>query len=378
MATDALRNIVISLQGTLLRHLWSAQEDDNVTDFTVLVDASDFGRIESVTVLNELYMRMAQAAPLHHKLQLPVPELTVDSRSIWEYEDPTSAALSHQAASQVFAKSPPGPTLPLEDTISKKDPGRLSDSSRRKWGIFPSRTLKLESERASESITSGSVRESALKDSPLGIRTGSFLSSAGNSSSRITLEHSVAPGDLAGDAIALSPWKVSTELLIDEENPWREEPSTSIGGIKEAASPEMSPPTRMISYMPRRQSTEATLVEDPPRRSPEPKPMRRIAPYKPRRQLRLEAPPMAESGTPPESKGTQYKLPFMPRRRTTPATPQTCNLTPTISPVISRTQTNQSALLGSRNPYGGYCKGAWKLQVGIDKESVNLRNQSTS
>ena len=32
----------------------------------------------------------------------------------------------------------------------------------------------------------------------------------------------------------------------------------------------------------------------------------------------------------------------------------------------------------ARNPYGGFCKGAYKLQVGLTKESVKLRNQSTS
>lgn len=60
IATQALQEILIHLQGTLLRHLWAAQENDNLTDFNIVVDASDFGRIKSVTVLNELYMRMAQ------------------------------------------------------------------------------------------------------------------------------------------------------------------------------------------------------------------------------------------------------------------------------------------------------------------------------
>lgn len=380
IATEALRNILIALQGTLLRHLWSASEDDNMTDFHMLVDASDFGRIQSVTVLNELYMRMAQAAPLQN-MQLPIGEPTADSGSIWEYANPTSAAPSHQVASQVLAKSPPVPTLfdrnlPPEDSTSKKDPGKSPVFARRKWRVFPSSTRKLESEIASGSLAPSNSRESALDDSPPAIKFGGNVSSTGNSSSRVTSEGSIPPRDFADDL-----WKLSSELSIDEENPWREEPSTSNGGVKKAAAPELSPATGIMAYMPRR---EAASVEDPPRPLREPKPMRRVAAYKPRKQPKSDAPPVAESGTRPESMGTQKKFPFMPRRRTTAnvtqdaTQPHMHNVAHTISPIISRTQTNQSALLGSRHPYGGYCKGAYKLQVGLDKESVNLRNQSTS
>ena len=104
--------------------------------------------------------------------------------------------------------------------------------------------------------------------------------------------------------------------------------------------------------------------------------MRRIAPYKPRKQMRSGAPPPAESGNPPDSKATQNKFSFISRRRSTPS-PQNHNLTATSSSSASRIQTSQSDTPESR-PYGGYCKGAYKLQVGLEKESVNLRNQSVS
>lgn len=372
VATEALRDILIKLQGTLLTHLWSAQEDDNVTDFHVLVDASDFGRIQSVTVLNELYMRMAQAAPL----QLPVRKPTADLGSIWEIEDPSTAAASDPAASQILTKSPPVSILSDQNQSheeSKKDPGRLHESTRRKWRMFPPRTRKLESETASEILTPGNI-------SPLGIAFGENVSSAGNSSSGVTSERSVPPKGLADDAINPPPWKLPSELSIDEENPWREEPSTSNGGDKNAASPELSPRPTTIANMPRRQSTEATLIEDPSRPLKGPKPMRRIAPYKPRKQWNSEAAPVVQSGTPPESKWTQKKFPYMSRRRTQNATsPLTHKLTSTTSsPPITRTQTNQSVPLGSRDPYGGFCKGAYKLQVGLDKESVKIRSQSVS
>ena len=45
-------------------HLARAQEDDGIIDFSVVVDTSDLGRIKALTVLHELYMRIAQAEPI--------------------------------------------------------------------------------------------------------------------------------------------------------------------------------------------------------------------------------------------------------------------------------------------------------------------------
>ena len=344
MATEALRYILINLQGTLLKHLWSAQEDENVTDFQILVDASGFGRIQSVTVLNELYMRMAQAAPLNKP--------TTDSGRVY-----------------------PSPKI---------DPDRSPNSTRKRWGLFTSRAPQRESELAPESLIFGNIYEPALNDPPLGLRLGGKVSSTEISSSQTGLVPSISSGDLADAVVASSRWKISAEMTLDEENPWREETSISSGSIKKAASPETTPAVRTSAHMPRGHSTEVTLIEHPPRLPWEPTPMRRIAPCKPRKQLISEPPSVAERETPSESKGAQKKFPFMPRRRTTPgvsqnATPaQTHNLTPVNSSEISRTQTKQSALLSSNKLHGGYCKGAHKLQVGLYKKSVKLRSQSTS
>ena len=65
IALDAFKDIIIILQGTLLRHLVTAQEDDTISDFGLVLNASNMGRVRSVHVLNEMYMRMAQAAPVN-------------------------------------------------------------------------------------------------------------------------------------------------------------------------------------------------------------------------------------------------------------------------------------------------------------------------
>lgn len=274
-------------------------------------------------------MRMAQAAPLHQRL--PAPSLT--------------------------PRVPP-PEDPVQDSK------RSSDSARKKWAIFPSRTRKPEKETTAEDLATDITYKAALPRSPLGVHIRGSGPSVENISPGMISERSTSTRGLAGGAIASSPLE---DLSIDQDNPWREEVSNSNGGVYKVASSEMS--------IEKRANTDPAPKELTASR--EPKPMRRIAPYKPRKQMNAGAPSVSESRTHPESKAMQNKFSFMSRRRSTPP-PENHDLEATASPGASRTRTNQSDTLGSHHPYGGYCKGAYKLQVGLEKESVNLRNQSVS
>ena len=64
IAEDSLKNILIALQSSLLKHLYPAAGNDDLIDFSLLVDISDIGRIKAVSALYELHMRMAVAAPI--------------------------------------------------------------------------------------------------------------------------------------------------------------------------------------------------------------------------------------------------------------------------------------------------------------------------
>ena len=291
-------------------------------------------------------MRMAaQAAPVHQRL---VPEWTstTDTGAVWRYENSTGAVSPNQDASHLLEQ-------PVQDS------NRSPNLALKKWGIFPSRTRK-----SSESPASDSTYKVAFSASPPGIHLRESGPSVASLSSEMISEHPLSTRDHAGGVIVPSARK---DLSIDQDNPWREEVSISNSGGYKAASSETSIGKRVDTCPAPKEGSE----------SREPKPMRRIAPYKPRKPLRSRAPPMAESGTPPGSKATQSKFSFLSRRRSTPP-PQNHNLTATSSSSASRTQTNQSDTLGSHHPYGGYCKGAYKLQVGLEKESVNRRNQSVS
>ena len=309
-------------------------------------------------------MRMAaQAAPLH---QSPVPgwRRTPDSGAVWENENDTDAASSNQDASHLCKQRLPAISLtprnpPPEHPV--QDSNRSLNLSLKKWGIFPSRTRKSEPETSSEGLASDSTYKVALPASPPGVHLGESGLSGEILSPGMISELPISTRGFAGRAIAPSPWK---DLSIDQDNPWREEISNA--GINKAASSETSIEKRTDILPAPKDLTE----------SRQPKPMRRIAPPQPRKQLRSRAPPLAEGGNPPESKATQNKFPFMSRRRSSPP-PQNHNLTAASSSSASRTQTNQSDTLES-HPYGGYCKGAYKLQVGFKKESVNRRNQSVS
>lgn len=78
IAINALKDILIELLGSLIVHLQNAQEDDNMTDFAILVDASDMGRMKAVHVLTELYMRLANAGPIIRESSQSIPFMTVD------------------------------------------------------------------------------------------------------------------------------------------------------------------------------------------------------------------------------------------------------------------------------------------------------------
>ena len=279
-----------------------------------------------------------QAAPLQ---QRPVSgwKRTTDSGAVWEYESPTDAGSSNQDASHLLKQ-------PVQDS------SRSLNLALKRLGIFHSRTHNF-----GEGLASDSTYEVALPASPPGIQSRVCGPSVESLSPEMTTR------DPAGGAIAPSAWN---DLSIDQENPWREEVSISNGGVYKAALPETSTDKRIDTCPAPKELTE----------SRKPKPMRRIAPPKPRKPLRSGAPPPAESGNPTESRSTQKTSSFMSRRcgSLVVVLGRWCGSS---SSSASRTQTNQSDTLGS-HPYGGFCKGAYKLQVGFEKESVNRRNQSVS
>lgn len=82
IAREALKDVLIALQGSLLKQLVPAAHSDGTLDFSVLVDVSDIGRIKSVGALWELHMRMASNLFQAHRLLRVDYELRDMSRQL--------------------------------------------------------------------------------------------------------------------------------------------------------------------------------------------------------------------------------------------------------------------------------------------------------
>ncbi|KAJ5384233.1 hypothetical protein N7517_002144 [Penicillium concentricum] len=60
IAREQMKDIIITLQGALLRHLREAQERGTTLDLNALQIESDQGRVRTITILGELYQRLSR------------------------------------------------------------------------------------------------------------------------------------------------------------------------------------------------------------------------------------------------------------------------------------------------------------------------------
>ncbi|KAL8650210.1 MAG: hypothetical protein Q9226_005234 [Calogaya cf. arnoldii] len=267
-AVGSLKDILIDLQGSLLKHLRQAQEDDNMTDFTTLVDASDIGRIRTVTVLNELYIRVANGTKV---TQTPFGDMG-------SFSAPQDAPTAPNPVSQIVT-SPPA-SLNNGNTIQQP---RVS--------AHPGA-----SEPPKEQRTTGKAsfwdkirRKSSSSDNS--------TATSSRRSSYIPLKRDAAhQGDDQDRIPSLTP-TTSPQPTIDEENPWATENTQTSTADRETA------PNDSFS----------------------------------------RAPTLVQSG---------HQRP------------------PITSNVLDTSSTKK---LSPHEPHGGFCKGAYKLQV-QEKDAMKLRN----
>ena len=194
IALDSLKDILIDLQGSLLKHLRQAQEDDNMTDFTTLVDASDIGRIRTVTVLNELYVRVARGTTL---TQTPFG----DMGSLSPRQD---GSIAPDVVTQVNI-SPPA-------SLSRGKAIQQSVSS-----AFPESSEQPKEQRstAKAGFFDKFRRKSSSDDN-------STATSSRRSSSLLPKREVADQGDGRARTLSLSPM-ASPPTTIDEDNPWAAE-----------------------------------------------------------------------------------------------------------------------------------------------------------
>ena len=391
IACDALKDILIHLQGTLLRNLWAAQNDDNHTDFNILVDASDIGRIRSVTVLNELYMRMAQATPVRRELPAPGRVQTLDSITGSESPGDFSQRPPPQSQELPLVQSPL--QLPSAQRLPTQSPGlsrnhtqdpnpsRSPKPARTRW-LHTSKSRKDVSPPNSDTCGLNTlISELNVNDSPLGIQFDGKAPSTWNPPSQDVAALPNISQTRSEGVLPSSPWQPSPDLSIPEDNPWEEEVSSSSQSVAGAFTPDLK------QQGPLRWSTEATLVDRDSNYSHD------LTPYTAEARSMSEAGPLTDEGRANhESRTSKMKLPSWSRRRSsTEATqlkenkspPQTSGQKSRVSPVVSRTISSKSWSSPKPNPdarnlWSGFCVGAYKMQVGFDQESLKLKNASIS
>ncbi|KAI9810878.1 MAG: hypothetical protein M1827_005737 [Pycnora praestabilis] len=293
VAVIALQSILLNLQSSLLRHLLHAQEDDNMVDFTILIDASDMGRIQAVSVLSGLHMRLATAAP---PIEIPhQSSLASDTKS--------DRAIQGQGQAPITSSANPRWSMPSDNSENLKDGANHTAEGHHRAIARPLMRVKRTS-------ISSNIKSLFSPSSKRTFSTGSTdcdpMTSRMNSSRLEHVEADLTPSvysDTSNTTWALTPapllshWHEPDNAPPEiERNPWQDLPlpSEDSSDLKASASGG--------------------------------------------RQL--------ESSRP------------LPER--------------------SLHSLSVTTLPSSENGYGGFCKGAYYLQVGLRKEAVKLRNQSVS
>ncbi|KAL9010640.1 MAG: hypothetical protein Q9173_004450 [Seirophora scorigena] len=226
LAVASLKDILIDLQGSLIKHLRQAQEDDDMTDFTVLVDASDMGRIRTVTVLNELYKRIAEGNTIG---QAPFGDMGA-------FTNPHMAGQYGHMLSNV---SPQGainpPSQPSGDGRVDQPNVAHAETSREQEGPRTSPRPGLFDRFRRKSSTEESTPAQSSRRS-----------------SRILPRRDPNPPSNRDDkTLPLSPM-ASPRAVIDEDNPWATE------GSKQTPIPHEPPPNTSLS----RASTLVASIKD--------------------------------------------------------------------------------------------------------------------
>ncbi|KAL8990710.1 MAG: hypothetical protein Q9169_008058 [Polycauliona sp. 2 TL-2023] len=272
LALDSLKDILIDLQASLIRHLRQAQDDDHMSDFTPLIDASDLGRIRTVTVLNELYVRVAMGTTATQK---PLGDTVCSTPP----QAPATAAPA--VVTQVIATSPASPSnariiqpsLPAYAGTPEQPREPKNNAKSAFFDIF----------RRKSSSDDGSAPSSSRRSSKISAKTDVPRHTDGREGSQSL------------------PAMASPQATIDEdeENPWATEDT------------QTSASTTVGEILPNDSfSRAATLVSN-----------------------------------------SQQKP--QPRHWPSP--------TPT------------TKMLSPDDPYGGFCKGAYKMQI-QEKDAMKLRN----
>lgn len=269
IATSQLKDILIELQTHLLHHLRHAQEDENFTDFRILIDASDLGRVKTVKTLCDLYMRMATAADIQRfgSSGPTSPEFIDRARTMVQrtIEDREANGGQRPRVTPVLVDEQPRPVDVQQNATFRSSISPQGSSTQTPFSLAngnpPKRTTMF------GRITFRSSRRSHIETRTTGFlpnmdAQSSSSSASHDSNSKTSIEplHSGPASFDSGVSMTVTnplPFTREPYFIEDEDNPWAAETTSSSaterGGLHQLQSgsttstPAVSlgPPTRL-------------------------------------------------------------------------------------------------------------------------------------
>ncbi|KAJ6076099.1 hypothetical protein N7499_008080 [Penicillium canescens] len=331
IAREQMKDIIITLQGALLRHLREAQEQGSSLDLMALQMESEQGRVRTLVILGDLYQRLARASPIPPNISMTVDPTYVRSQYMYgaylpnnpdrfspsPTREPMYLSGGYPVSSGAFLLE--GLSASPTDTLGTSGIFETSPSSRRRSSGFGSAVSSM-----------GSM----FSRSPRGSRS-SFPSSAPEPGflAQPGFCHTVSPStpepvaELPVPEIPVrSPQRPNLRLSpVEDDNLWGEQWRREIA---DSDDDEIS-----HTYHPQ-------LKDEPPNHHLSPV-TANIVSMHPRRQ-----------SLPP------------PSIASTDSTPSTSSHT-TLSPAPSSQPTGPKWSPSKTNNYLGFCKGAWKVHTGF-------------
>ena len=354
VARDALKDIIIHLQGQVITNLKIAWQQDAFVDFHNLQDVSDLSQDRAVMALLQLQQRILTQAPIN-ELTPARPSLLnhphVDAHPLPSAQNPwtnqqappristISSIESEKKTSNPFRALLRRPKVQTEH----QQPPRIVNHS---TGFNPDYHFPANPYRDVQGdslLREPSIRSISTGEEPI---HGSRLSSASTESST----------DVKPDNIEFNPWSGSREPS----------PTPNPRASQSSNLSEWHPsiPSSSSSY---RESQSSSISEHTPSPGSAHRPSRSPNTY-------ISSPSSAHRSS--QSSNTSGHVPPMPTRQPNHTSVQSFNRLPrrvstrTLDVSVSRTLSSKPHLPGQDNDFAGFCKGAWRLQIGDRKKAL--------
>ncbi|OQD89530.1 hypothetical protein PENANT_c002G08711 [Penicillium antarcticum] len=335
IAREQMKDIIITLQGALLRHLREAQEQGSSLDLMALQVESEQGRVRTLVILGDLYQRLARASSIP-----PTISMTVDpmygrghmyNGGYFPHTPDRFSPAPNREMMYLSGGYPVSPGPFLFEGLSASPPNTQGTS-----GVFDT---SLSSRRRSSGF--GSAIGSIFSRSPRSSRS-SFTSSAPEPGfhNHPGFCHTVSPStpEPVSETPARSPQRPNLRLSpVEDDNLWGSQWKEIINSDDDEMSHTYHPQLKVEASNHHLSPTTANIIS--------------IHQHQHQHRHSLPPPSIASTDSTPSNPST------------TSASSQTTLPQPATRPPAQPPGQRWSP--SKTNNYLGFCKGAWKVHTGF-------------